>query len=135
MNLVPVNNTLNEELNTLQETHAKSQREMQRLRQHLIEAEAMSTQENINQEVILQEYKYQIEGLVSEKETWRVLLDEERESGKGVRERMEECADILQVLKDENGKLKIQVQNYAISMGNLEGVLEAFQKGIFCCLC
>lgn len=122
---------LAEEFAALTETYTKSQREMQRLRQHLIEAEEVSTQESVNAEVVLQEYKYQIEGLVSEKETWRVIIDEERVVSEHAKLLVDELEEVVGVLKEENGKMKSQVHHFATSLGNLEGVLEAFQKSKF----
>lgn len=119
-----------EEFQQLQETHSKTQREMQRLRHHLIEAEELSTQESVKQNELLQEFKTQIELLTKEREVYNGQLEEEMEESVSLREEVRETGEKFKGTVEENERLRGLVESNGHALMNLQGVLETFQSSI-----
>lgn len=122
--------TLSAQLDTVTDAHSKSLREIQRLRQHLIEAEELSTQEQVKLTDMLEEYKSRVEILVREKRSTDQLLESERENFLMSKSEETATADNLNTLNQENTLLLEEIKVFQVSLENLQGVLLVFQTGM-----
>jgi chromosome segregation ATPase len=118
-----------QELMQLRDALQKNQKEIQRLRQHLLDAEEASTQELLKQESIMEEYKRQLEQLNSERSEWESLLEQEKEQCRYFKESLDENEHIMESMAQEKEYLKQQIQTCQVSIKNLERVLSDFEKG------
>ncbi|KAJ3081914.1 hypothetical protein HK102_002062 [Quaeritorhiza haematococci] len=118
---------LETELGATREELAKTNRELDRLRHHLLEAEEISTQEALKQEEKIREYSLQIEALGAQREEWEAMAEEEREQARIARERLEEAKEEVGQLREEMERMRVEAQRNAVSLGNLQAVLEEFQ--------
>ncbi len=118
------------ELAQLRDAHQKNQKEIQRLRQHLLDAEEASTQELLKQESVMEEYKRQLEQLNSQKSELESLLEQEKELCRQLKESLGESEHLMDSMAQEKEYLKQQIQTCQVSITNLERVLSDFEKGI-----
>lgn len=117
-----------EDYELIQEQLHKAQREITRLRQHLLEAEELHTQDILKAHITIDEYKIQIDRLESERSEFQ---DVSADRSSEISRLEEKCAELELMLEErysENEQLNIQFRQNEVSLSNLQQVLQDFQS-------
>ena len=116
------------DLLALQEQFAKSQREVTRLRLHLVEAEDVHTQEVLQSQVTIDEYRAQIDHLESEKNQFNDVSSDRNTEISRLEEKCVEVQEMLDARFQENERISAEARQNEVSLANLQQVLFDFQS-------
>jgi chromosome segregation ATPase len=116
-----------EEYELMQEQFAKANREVTRLRQHLIEAEDVHTQEALKSQLSLDEYRAQINSLETDKVEFHDVSSDRDTEITRLEEKCLELQDMLEQRFSENERIVAESRQNETSLVNLQQVLQDFQ--------
>ena len=107
----------------------KSEAEVGRLREYLLEAEENSTREALTMQAMIQEYKLQIASLENEREEWSSVRQHEEELRASHNDLLDESKIQVVLLLEEKATLGKRIEEYGITIKNLQNVLAQFEAG------
>lgn len=120
---------LHVELEASRELCERFEREVERLRQHLMETEDAQVQDALQQEEVIKEYVKQIEALERERSQWEEAAEQERETARAALRRVDETFNEMEGIREEMNQLRVEKEREALAAANLGRVLEEFQRG------
>ncbi|TPX56750.1 hypothetical protein SpCBS45565_g08350 [Spizellomyces sp. 'palustris'] len=103
------------------------EREVDRLRSHLMETEDAQVQDALHQETVIKEYIRQIETLERDREQWEEAAAQERDAARAALERVNEMHETVETIKQDMERLRLEKEREAFAASNLQRVLEEFQ--------
>jgi len=118
---------LKNEIESKDEQIDKLNRELTKLKEFVLESQEEQTQDSLNQENKINEYKLQIQQLESKLEEWKDITTNEREDNKRTLEKLNDLQQEIETLREESENSKLEAQRQAMSANNLQLVLEQFQ--------
>lgn len=118
---------LKDEVESKDEQIDKLNRELTKLKEFVLESQEEQTQDSLNQENKINEYKLQIQQLETKLEEWKDITTHEREDNKRVLEKLNDLQQETETLREESENNKLEAQRQAMSANNLQIVLEQFQ--------
>jgi len=118
---------LKDEIEAKDEQIDKLNRELTKLKEFVLESQEEQTQDSLNQENKINEYKLQIQQLENKLEEWKDITSHEREDNKRVLEKLNDLQKEAEALREESENNKLEAQKQAMSASNLQLVLEQFQ--------
>ncbi len=116
------------EAENLKESHAKHEKEIQRLRTHLIEIEGFHGQEVLDLENTIALLKTELAESSRGQSTWEDILSTERELASQAVKAKEAVEEELNRLLLSNQELVLKNKELVLSMDNLQRVLQNFEK-------
>jgi DNA repair exonuclease SbcCD ATPase subunit len=106
----------------------KSEVELQRLREYLVEVEESSTQEILGMQAMLNEFQMQVQTLERERDEWTAVNEQESEQRRKEKERFEESrSELASSLQQLNQVMRKQEQDTQM-IQNLQSVLAQFEE-------
>ncbi|KNC96359.1 uncharacterized protein SPPG_08259 [Spizellomyces punctatus DAOM BR117] len=118
---------LHVDLESAGERIGRLERELDRLRSHLMETEDAQVQDALHQETVIKEYIRQIETLERDREQWEEAAAQERDAARAALERVNEMHETMETIKQDMERLRLEKEREAFAASNLQRVLEEFQ--------
>ncbi|KAI9202773.1 uncharacterized protein BJ171DRAFT_513162 [Polychytrium aggregatum] len=120
--------SLRQELESSHEHLDKTSRELDRLRQHLVESEEFVLQEAVKSESVINEYQTRIRDLEESLKQWQETAELEASRVKELEASLAELKDLLRTKSSDLELLARENAQYQLAVRNLQGVLEEFQS-------
>lgn len=105
----------------------KSQRELERLRQHMMEVEEERDHEVLKAEEVVKEYRVQMERLSHERQDVEALCEERINEISDLQEKLTQFEQIMVEKEEEYARIQEERIQTAQSVDNLQHALEEFQ--------
>ncbi|KAJ3308792.1 hypothetical protein HDU76_003809 [Blyttiomyces sp. JEL0837] len=118
------------EIESLQAENDKLSRKLTALQHHLAESEEAVTQETLKLEATLNEYKTRVLTLERDQESWEAMAIEARDACRVAEERALEAKEDLEAARNELDVVLRAKERDAVSLANLQSVLQEFQAFI-----
>jgi chromosome segregation ATPase len=108
----------------------KSEQELERLRQYLLEMEESSTQELLTMQATISEYQMQVQALEREREEWQLINQQDSEHRMLEQQKLEESKAELANSMLQLNQLVRKHENDQQMIQNLQSVLAQFEECI-----
>jgi exonuclease SbcC len=106
----------------------KSEQELERLRQYLVEMEESSTQELLTMQATINEYQMQVQALEREREEWQIVNQQDSEHRLLEQQKLEESKAELANSMQQLNQLVRKQENDQQMIQNLQSVLAQFEE-------
>ncbi|KAI9101908.1 hypothetical protein DFS34DRAFT_684005 [Phlyctochytrium arcticum] len=120
---------LHVELETARERADRLEREVDRLRTHLMETEDAQVQDALAIEAQARDLTKQVERAERERDDWEAIAGQEREAARAALERVDDLHDVVESLRGDMERLRLERERDGMAAANLQRVLAEFQDG------